>query len=127
MDPYAWSWNLEALLVVPLLVLAYVVALQRHPAPWWRIACFGIAMALVLAVSITPIETIALQFLLSIHLLQNVVLAEWAPLLAVLAIPPSLAEALTGSQAARLLTHPAVAEAAVRAGATYVNDFGSRS
>jgi cytochrome c oxidase assembly factor CtaG len=108
-DPYAWSWNLEALLVVPLLVLAYAVALQRHPAPWWRSACFGIAMALVLAVSITPIETIALQFLLSIHLLQNVVLAEWAPLLVVLAIPPSLAEALTRSQAARVLTHPAVA------------------
>ena len=48
-------------------------------------------MVLLLAVTITPIETISLHFLLSVHLLQNVVLAEWAPLLAVLAIPPALA------------------------------------
>ena len=48
-------------------------------------------MVLLLAVSVTPIETISLHFLLSVHLIQNVVLAEWAPLLAVLAIPPALA------------------------------------
>ena len=36
----------------------------------------------------TPIETIALDYLLSVHLIQNVVLAEWAPLLVVLGIPP---------------------------------------
>ena len=48
-------------------------------------------MLLLLAVSVTPIETISLHFLLSVHLIQNVVLAEWAPLLAVLAIPPALA------------------------------------
>ena len=46
---------------------------------------------LLLAVTITPIETIALNYLLSVHLIQNVVLAEWAPLLAVLGIPPALA------------------------------------
>ena len=48
-------------------------------------------MLLVLAVTVTPIETIALHYLLSVHLVQNVVLAEWAPLLFVLAIPPALA------------------------------------
>ena len=48
-------------------------------------------MVLLLVVSVTPIETISLHFLLSVHLIQNVVLAEWAPLLAVLAIPPALA------------------------------------
>ena len=49
------------------------------------------AIVLLLAVTITPIETIALNYLLSVHLIQNVVLAEWAPLLAVLGIPPALA------------------------------------
>ena len=39
-------------------------------------------MLLLLAVTITPLETIALNYLLTIHLLQNVVLAEWAPALA---------------------------------------------
>ena len=54
-------------------------------------ACGLAAAAMLLAVTITPIETIALNYLLSVHLIQNVVLAEWAPLLAVLAIPPALA------------------------------------
>jgi cytochrome c oxidase assembly factor CtaG len=93
-DPYAWSWNPEALLLVPTLTIGYVWAVRRHPAPWWRIACWVASIALIWAVSITPIETISLGYLLSFHLIQNVVLAEWAPLLFVLAIPPSLAALL---------------------------------
>jgi cytochrome c oxidase assembly factor CtaG len=90
-DPYAWSWNPEALILIPALTIAYFWALRRFPAPRWRPACFLASMALILAVTITPIETIALHYLLSVHLIQNVVLAEWAPLLAVLAIPTALA------------------------------------
>lgn len=78
-------------MVLPALAAAYVWSIRRFPAAPWRIACFGTAIALLLAVTITPIETIALHHLLSVHLIQNVVLAEWAPLLAVLGIPPSLA------------------------------------
>jgi cytochrome c oxidase assembly factor CtaG len=108
-DPYAWSWNPEALVVVPLLAVAYLLALRRFPAPWWRIACFAVAMVLVLAVSATPVHTLAMHYLLTVHLLQNVVLAEWAPLLAVLGLPPALAAALAGPALVRRLTHPAVA------------------
>lgn len=90
-DPSSWAWNAEALVAIPLLVAAYAVAVRRHPAAPWRIACFAVAIALLLAVTITPLETIALNYLLTIHLLQNVVLAEWAPALLVLAIPPALA------------------------------------
>lgn len=109
MDPYRWSWNPEALLLVPLLTVAYVVALRRFPARGWRIACFVVAMVLLLAVTITPLETIALHYLLVVHLLQNVVLAEWAPLLVVLGLPPALAATLARPGAVRALTHPAVA------------------
>ena len=91
MHPYAWSWNLEALILVPTMTAGYFWALRRFPAPGWRIACWLGAMVLILAVTITPVETISVGFLLSVHLIQNVVLAEWAPLLAVLAIPPALA------------------------------------
>ena len=92
-DPYAWSWNPEALVLVPLLTIAYAWALRREGerTPRWRIACWVAAMLLVWAVTITPVETISLQYLLSVHLIQNVVLAEWAPLLAVLGIPAALA------------------------------------
>jgi putative membrane protein len=108
-DPYAWSWNPEALILVPLLSAAYAVALGRFPAPWWRVACFAGSLLLVLAVTVTPLETLALRYLLIVHLLQNVVLAEWAPLLLVLGIPPALAARLARPRAIRALTHPFVA------------------
>ena len=78
-------------MLVPALTVAYLWALRRYPAPRWRVACGLASAAMLLAVTITPIETIALNYLLSVHLIQNVVLAEWAPLLAVLALPPALA------------------------------------
>jgi cytochrome c oxidase assembly factor CtaG len=107
-DPYAWSWNPEALAIVGF-AATYVVALRRHPAPAWRIACFGGAIVLLLAVAVTPIHTLGMHFLLTVHLLQNVVLAEWAPLLVVLGIPPALAASIVQPRAIHALTHPAVA------------------
>jgi cytochrome c oxidase assembly factor CtaG len=50
-----------------------------------------------------------MNYLLVVHLLQNVVLAEWAPLLFVLALPPALAAELARPRAVRWLVHPAVA------------------
>jgi cytochrome c oxidase assembly factor CtaG len=108
-DPYAWSWNLEALLLLPLLTFGYLLATSRVPTPAWRKACFLTAMALLLAITITPFETIALRYLLWVHLLQNVVLAEWAPLLIVLGIPPALAVVASRWSVVRVLTHPFVA------------------
>jgi putative membrane protein len=108
-DPYRWSWNPEALLLVPLLTVGYFLALHAYPASRWRIAGFLAAMALVLAVTITPLETLAMNYLLVVHLLQNVVLAEWAPLLLVLSLPPALAAAVARSSVVRRLVHPAVA------------------
>ena len=109
MDPYRWSWNPEALVLVPLLTVAYFAAIRRYPAPAWRTACFLAAMGLIVAVTITPLETIALNYLLTVHLLQNVVLAEWAPLLVVLGLTPALAAAIARLRPIRMLTHPAVA------------------
>jgi len=108
-DPYRWSWNPEALLLVPLMAALYILALRSFPAPRWRIACFVTAMVLLLVVTITPLETIAMNYLLVIHLLQNVVLAEWAPLLVVLGLPPALAATLAEPSLIRAITHPAVA------------------
>ncbi|CAN5817351.1 hypothetical protein BH20ACT14_BH20ACT14_13460 [soil metagenome] len=109
MDPYRWSWNPEALLLVPLMTIGYFLAFRRFPTPRWRTACFATAMVLLLVVTITPLETIALNYLLVIHLLQNVVVAEWAPLLVVLGLPPALAATFARPRAVRMLTHPAVA------------------
>jgi cytochrome c oxidase assembly factor CtaG len=91
------------------LTAAYVLAIRRRMAAAWRIGCFVGAMTLLLAVTATPIHTLGMHYLLTVHLLQNVVLAEWAPLLVVLAIPPALAASIARPPAIRALTHPAVA------------------
>ena len=108
MDPYAWSWNPEALVLLGFAAV-YAVGIRRHPAPAWRIVCFGVAIGLLLAVAVTPVHTLGMHFLLTVHLLQNVVLAEWAPLLVVLGIPPALAAAIARPPVIRALTHPAIA------------------
>ena len=108
MDPYSWSWNAEAFVVLGLTAV-YVSAIRRTHTAAWRIACFVGAMAMLLIVSVTPIHTLGMHYLLTMHLLQNVVLAEWAPLLVVLAIPGALAAAIAGHGAVRTITYPAVA------------------
>ena len=108
MAPSAWSWNPEALLGVALAV-AYLLALRRTPAPGWRIACFLVGCGLIVAVFVTPWDTVAVEYLLWIHLLQNVVLAEWAPLLLVLGLAPALAARIAEPSGIRALTHPFVA------------------
>lgn len=109
MDPYAWSWDPDALAVVALLWIGYAAAYGRQRPAGWRVACFGLGLLLLLAVQVTPLGTLALNSLLSVHLLQNVVLAEWAPALVVLGIAPSLAARLARLPPARVLTRPAVA------------------
>jgi cytochrome c oxidase assembly factor CtaG len=107
-DPYAWSWNPEALVILGL-AGAYLAALRRYPAPGWRIACFLGAIGLLLVAAVTPVHTLGMHYLLTMHLLQNVVLAEWAPLLVVLGLSPALGAAIARPAAVRALTHPLVA------------------
>ena len=69
------------------------------------------ARSLLLLVAFeTPLETIGLRYLLTGHLLQNVILAEWAPALAVAGLPPALAARVrAAARACASLTHPLVA------------------
>ena len=108
MTPSTWSWNPEALAGVAL-AAAYLLALRRHPAEPWRVAAFLTGCALLVAAFVTPWDTVAVDYLLWIHLLQNVALAEWAPLLLVLGVPPSLSDRLAQPAVVRAVTHPLVA------------------
>ena len=96
-------------MLVPALALGYLFAARRFPAARWRIACFAAGLLLILAAFVTPLHTLSMHYLLSAHLLQNVVLAEWAPALCVLGLPPGLAAAAGTSARVRFLTHPFVA------------------
>jgi putative membrane protein len=62
----------------------------------------------LLATAVTPLDALTYH-LLSAHLLQNVVLAEWAPALLVLGVPPALAAQLGRLPAMSILTRAPVA------------------
>src|SRR5688572_7564179 len=97
------------LLVLAAIAGFYFLAQRRWPADKLRVFAFDLGLILLLAVYITPLHTIALKYLLSVHLLQNVVTAEWAPGLVVFAIAPALARELDRFRLVRLVTHPLVA------------------
>jgi cytochrome c oxidase assembly factor CtaG len=108
-DELRWSLHPDALLVMAALAGVYAVGVRGEAVPRWRLACFGGGLVLVLIAHVTPLASLATSSLLSAHLFQNVLLAEWAPALVVLGIPAGLAARLGTLPGARLVTHPAVA------------------
>jgi cytochrome c oxidase assembly factor CtaG len=108
-SPYAWQADVDTTVVIPVLGLLYLFLVGRFGAERWRIACFGGCLALLAVAFWTPLHHLGLHYLLTAHLLQNVILAEWAPLLAVLAVSAPMACALAPYRVWRLLTHPVVA------------------
>jgi cytochrome c oxidase assembly factor CtaG len=79
----------EAVVLVPSLAVAYALAARIAPSRA-RIAVAAAALALIFAAFATELQPLATRTFLWAHLLQNVVLAEWAPALLVLAVPPAL-------------------------------------
>jgi len=106
-SPGDWSANWEALVPVAA-AAAYLVGTraERHAL---RAASFLLGCALLVVALVTPLDTLAREYLVWGHLLQNVVLAEWAPLLLVLGVPPALAARLARPRVVRFLTRPWVA------------------
>jgi cytochrome c oxidase assembly factor CtaG len=77
-------FSAEAAVLVPLLLVAGI-ALRARTLP------LVAALALIVTAFVTKLQPFAIHTFLWAHLLQNVVLAEWAPALLVLAVPASLA------------------------------------
>jgi cytochrome c oxidase assembly factor CtaG len=107
-SPSDWSWSPEALAGI-VLAVAYLLAVRRLATPRWRIACFLAGCLLLAGIWVTPLDTVALHYLVFAHLWQNVVLAEWAPLLLVLGVPPALAARIGSNRLVGALTNPLVA------------------
>ncbi len=82
--------------------------MRGHQFEKWREPAFAAGCLLLIAAAVTPLDALTYH-LLSAHLLQNVVLAEWAPALLVLGIPPFLAARLARLPGARFLTWAPVA------------------
>ena len=106
---YAWQADVDTTVVMPALSLLYLYAVGRFGASRRQIGCYAGSMALLAVAFWTPLHHLGLHYLLTAHLLQNVILAEWAPLLAVLGVSAPLAVALARWRVWRALVHPAVA------------------
>jgi cytochrome c oxidase assembly factor CtaG len=81
----------EAFGLVPALAVAYFLATRRERPGRRRLVAAATALALIFFAFATELQSLALHTFLWAHLLQNVVLAEWAPGLLVLAVPPARA------------------------------------
>src|SRR5438094_2320514 len=80
----------EAVGLAPALAVAYaLVARAEHPETRRAVAAAA-GLMLIVAAFATELEPLALHTFLWAHLLQNVVLAEWAPAMLVFAVPPAL-------------------------------------
>jgi putative membrane protein len=76
-----------------------------------RTTLFGTGIVLIAVSLNSPLETIAIHYLLVVHLLQNVMVADWAPPLLILGLTPGMraAVATRGGRWLALLTRPRVA------------------
>ena len=86
----------EAIGLAPALLIGLALASRGGPIPRLRLVAGALGVILVFAAFVTELEPLANHTFLGAHLLQNVVLAEWAPALLVLAVPPRLAERAAG-------------------------------
>jgi putative membrane protein len=86
----------EAVGLAPALAVALVWFARRGRVSRERVVLGAAGVALVLAAFVTELEPLANHTFLWAHLLQNVVLAEWAPALLLLAVPRELAARAAG-------------------------------
>jgi cytochrome c oxidase assembly factor CtaG len=86
----------EAVGLAPALALGLVLVGRAGPGSRPRLAAGAIGVLLVFAAFVTELEPLANHTFLWAHLLQNVVLAEWAPALLLLGVPPQLARRAAG-------------------------------
>jgi cytochrome c oxidase assembly factor CtaG len=109
--PTAFTWEP---LFLALAVAGAVLYARAARAEWvapWRVAAFGGGLFLIAAALNSPLETLAADYLLVMHLLQNVVIADWAPPLLVLGLTPQMRRGVTrlGGRLLETLTRPRVA------------------
>ena len=86
----------EAVGLAPALAAGLAIAAWRHPISRPRLVAGALGLVLVFAAFVTQLEPLANRTFLWAHLLQNVVLAEWAPALLLLAIPSRVADRAAG-------------------------------
>jgi cytochrome c oxidase assembly factor CtaG len=113
MTPSPWAFTYEPLFVVApgVAVVLYVRAWRRAPGPGWRAWCFGAGIALVVLALNSPLGTIAIDYLVLVHLLQNVMISDWAPPLLLIGLTPAMRAGIAarGGRPFAWVTRPQIA------------------
>jgi cytochrome c oxidase assembly factor CtaG len=89
-NAYAFSFEPLFLVLAAAAAVLYWRAARTESVETWRLFAFASGLFLIAASLDSPLETIAAQYLLLIHLLQNALIADLAPLLVVLGLTPSM-------------------------------------
>ena len=82
----AFSFEPLFLVLAAAAAVFYVRAARTDRPPRWRVAAFASGLCLIAASLNSPLETIASHYLLLMHLLQNALVADVAPLLVMLGL-----------------------------------------
>jgi putative membrane protein len=106
-DP-EWMIGL-AIIAVDYMVVVGAYERRGRPVSWLRRAAFAAAVAITALALFSPIEHLALTSMLSFHLLQNVMLGDWAPPLFLLGLTTAMTTALARRRWVAVLANPSVA------------------
>jgi len=111
--PASTSFSFEWIFLVlsAAAVYGYVRLARAERPPRGRVVLFALGIALVALPLNSPLETIAVHYLLVIHLLQNVMIADWAPPLLLLGLSPAMRASVfrVGGRPLAALTRPRIA------------------
>ena len=92
MSATSFSWEPLFLALAAGAAALYWRAARTDSPPTWRLVAFVSGLFLIGASLNSPLETIAAHYLLLIHLLQNALIADVAPLLVLLGLTPRMKE-----------------------------------
>ena len=110
-DTHQFVFDPEWAVAVVIAAVDYAVVARAHgrrglPVPWYRWACFMSGLALISIALLSPVEHLALTSMLSFHLLQNVMLADWAPPLFLLGLTTAMTAGLARRRWVAVLANP---------------------
>ena len=101
MSPYRFGFEPLFLVLAVAAAALYWRAARADPPPRWRVAVFAAGLFLIAASLNSPLENLAAHYLLLMHLLQNALIADVAPLLVMLGLTPGMRDAISRRGAGR--------------------------
>ena len=113
-DPWHFSGDWEWALAIVVFAVDYALV-ARHlartgrPVPARHVLAFAGGLALIALALLSPIEHLALTSMLSFHLLQNVIIADWAPPLLLLGLTAPMIAVVGRPRIVRWAVRPQVA------------------